>query len=254
MKQLLLALAIAFFIAFGTASDAHAGACARMGLDGVVVTHPADTLPADGGVLVAWEMARDGNGSGLGSGDPTAHADWRFRVKKKSLTPTVKTLAPGLSVYLAPRGVKKGKLQLVDGSGKKLGNFTVGAASKLALAAPKPTGATTISIPSYRSANITQVDATLDAAPPSSAYGVIVYDAQSGDVLTWDTVTGVTDKSIHLYTSPGRCGSQPAGMQAPYQGQAIQLAWVDHFGRIGPKSASVTVAQGQAPTATPDGP
>jgi len=87
----------------------------------------------------------------------------------------------------------------------------------------------------------TSVDAELDAAPPDDVYAVIVYDATSGTALSWRDIHGLGLTTVTLYASPGRCNTLPPNMQAPTQGESVQLAWVDRFGRLSPKSSAVTV-------------
>lgn len=248
MSRFLIALAAVTVLL--APANVDAGACARQGLDAAVLTHPDDAIPVGGGVLVGY--ARLG-GLGLGDDygtDPTKHADWRFVVKKKKLRPTLTQLAPGLAVYTSKKLTSGAKLTLADGHGQKLGAFKMARKTKkkAGFTAAAPSGK--IELSSYsspRSGTSWSAMVTFDAAIPADAVAVVVYDT-AGNALTWGNVKNATGRSVNVFSSPGRCAVNPPDMQAPSAQQHVQLAWVDEFGRLSPRSAElVVIDQGTTP-------
>jgi hypothetical protein len=220
-----------------------------MGLDAQIIANQADPIPAGGGILVGYTQ-----GQGFEGTDPSSHAEWKLKVKKKRVRVTLTTLAPGLTVYRA-RAKTKGKATLVDGHGKKLGTYAfTGKKQPFSVAAPGVQSLTTTTTTGSRGGPYTHSMITLDAKPPAGAYALIIYDGATA--LTWAFVEGVEQTAFNVYGSPGRCGAQPAGMTAPYAAQNIEAAWVDRFGRLSPRSAAiaVTTASTDASSGTTVGP
>jgi hypothetical protein len=230
------------------AREVHAGACARYGVAAELRSIPADPIPPDGGVLVAYGQPTDDQPV-VEDGDPSAHREWRFRarsVKGKKLRPTMVTIAPGLSVY---RTKQRGKVVLTNRKGKKLGVFTM-SRKKAPFDAPAPVLKSVVinRYSSSRGGTSVGAIATLDAVPPAGAYAIVVYDTASGTARSWGLTGDNTSAVLGVYSSPGRCSQNPPGMEAPSAGQSIEVAWVDSFGRISPHSNAVTVSEGSSGT------
>jgi hypothetical protein len=224
------------------APDVHAGACARYGIAAELRTLPAETIPPDGGVLVGYGQPTEDQPA-VEQADPSAHPEWRFRVKTskgKKVRPTLVTIAPGLSVY---RTKTRGKVVLTDGKGKKLGAFTI-SRKKAAFAATAPVlkKVEIMRYSSSRGGTSVGADATFDGKPPAGAYAVVVYDSASGNAMSWALTGDNSSSALGIYSSPGRCSSIPPGTEQPSAGQKLEVAWVDHFGRISPHSNVVTAA------------
>jgi hypothetical protein len=236
MKRLVLVLALLPGIAVG--DEIAAGDCAPVGLDASLLTHGGDVLPADGGVLVGWQRA--GDWQSTHEGDPADHPEWRFKVGKKSIKPKRTQLAPGLVRYDVPTKVKRTK----RGTKVKLAELPVFVARKKAkspkfrAAAPVVTAVATTTYRGRREER-TIVTAVLDAAPPDDAYGLIVYE--DGHAVSWVAVFGSAMSRFEIYESPGGCALNPPGMRAPLIGGEVTFAWVDSYGRLSPRSSSVTV-------------
>lgn len=227
--KLLIALLIAL------PAQAHAGACAQPVLAPQVLSDQADPMPTDGGVLVGWQQG--GDWQHPPEGDPSLIEGLVFRDGSRRLVKAhATTLAPGLTVYVPKKHRKKLSVRI---KGQKL-TFT---SSRTRFTAPAPVvkSVTWSQQQIQRYGTSTSVDAELDGAPPDDVYAVIVYDATSGTALSWRDIHGLGLTTVTLYTSPGRCGTVPPSMQAPTQGESVQLAWVDRFGRLSPKSSAVTV-------------
>lgn len=236
MKYTALAAAL-IMIAVG--SDAGAK-CAMQVLDDEVVTHAGDTIPAGGGVLVAWTTTHDGEYS---TEDPVVHRGWKFREKKKLVRAQMTMLAPGLAVYSPklPRN-KKHTVTLTGDKGKKLGTFTIAKqVRKSAGLAPDVTSVTRTESQGYRGTDV-ELTAHLGTALSTNAYGLIVYDAK-GTALSWRRVDDPTATDIVVYASPGHCGVEPPGMSAAAVGDQVTFAWVDKYGQLSATSAALAVTK-----------
>ena len=199
-----------------------------------VVTHSGDTVPAGGGVLVAWSTDHD-----YDSQDPgVVHPEWRFKEKKRKVKATITELAPGLAVYV-PR-VKKGRhtVTLWDGAGGKLGTYKFGGKGT-APAAPSVSKVARVESEGFRGGTEVTVTAEV-AAVPADVYGLIVYDAQ-GSALSWRRIDDPAATSFVVYDSPGHCGIEPEGMRPPDAGAQVTFAWVDKLGQVSAHSAAVAV-------------
>ena len=235
MKRAALLLAVAVL-----ATDAHAK-CAMQVLDHAVVTHPGDEIPAGGGVLDAWlQHSYDGTDRDR-TADPTVHATWKFREKKKLVLANAVTLAPGLTVYI-PK-VKRGKkhtVTLLDGTTTKK-TYTIAKKGRVLLPDAPPMTAAVRSEHQDRRSHSIKVEVTLGTAPPADAYGLIAYN---GDVaVSWQAVEDPAATTMFAYKSPGRCGVEPETMEAPSEGDSLTFAWVDKFGQLSPRSSAVTVTK-----------
>lgn len=219
--------------------------CAMAVLQHVVITHPGDEIPAGGGVLVGWQESRD-HDAGVRGGDPAMNKGWKFRIRKRNLAAKATQLAPGLVVYTPlklPKSRQTG-VQLIGAKGAKLGTYTFGARKKVPLMtdAPSVTKLTVTHTKDFRSAKTDGV-VELDAPPPEGAYGLVLYEstASGATAIAWNPIIDSTATTITVYDGPGRCGAEPDAMRAPAGGAVVELAWVDRFGRLSPRSKQVTV-------------
>lgn len=222
--------------------------CAMAVMQHVVVTHAADEIPAGGGVLIGWEQSREYE-AGARSGDPAMNKGWKFRVRKRNLAAKATQLAPGLVVY-TPLRLAKGRqagVQLIGAKGVKIGTFTFGSktskkATRAITDAPSPRSLKVIHSRDGRSMKTDGV-VELDTAPPKGAYGLILYEvtASGATAIAWNLVIDSAATTITVYDGPGRCGAEPDTARAPAGGAVVELAWVDRFGRVSPRSKQVTV-------------
>jgi hypothetical protein len=218
--------------------------CAMALLDHVVVAHAGDVIPAGGGVLVGWQESRDYDAGLSGSGDPAMNPGWKFRVRKRNLAARATQLAPGLVVY-TPVRLPKGRqigVQLIGAKGVRIGTFKFGKKTPGITEAPSPKTLTVTHRQNFRSTKTDGV-VELDAPPPKGAYGLVMYEvtASGAPAIAWGPVMDSAATTITVYDGPGRCGTEPDGMRAPAGGAVVELAWVDRFGRLSPRSAQVTV-------------
>ncbi len=239
------AIAVALAAALLLAPHGADAKCAMAVLEHVVITHGADEIPGGGGVLVGWQQSRDYD-AGARSGDPAMNKAWKFRLRKRNLAAKATQLAPGLVVYTPLKLPKKRQtgVQLIGAKGVKLGTFTFGARTKVPLLtdAPSPKKLTDTHTQSFRSIETDGV-VELDAPPPKGAYGLILYEvtASGATAIAWNQVIDSAATTITVYDGPGRCGTEPDSMRAPAGGAVVELAWVDKFGRLSPRSKQVTV-------------
>jgi hypothetical protein len=225
--------------ALGFGTDAGAK-CAMQVLDDEVVTHAGDTIPASGGVLVAWTTTHDGQ---YATEDPVVHRGWKFREKKKLVRAQMTMLAPGLAVYWPklPRN-KKHTVTLTGDKGKKLGTYTIAKqVRKSAGLAPDVTSVTRTESQGYRGTDI-EITAHLGTALSADAYGLILYDA-TGTALSWRRVDDATATDLVVYASPGHCGVEPPGMSPAAVGDQVTFAWVNRYGQLSATSAAIAVTK-----------
>jgi hypothetical protein len=225
------------------AGEPLAGAkCARIVLEPEVLTHAADVIPGGGGVLVGYRSSTDWEKASP-AGDPAFDPDWRFLVLKKRVKPKYEQLAPGLGVYRPGtiKGSKTVTVALRDGT-LKVGTFKARKkAKKLALAAPDVSALALTVDGGRRWGDEITATATLAAAPPAEAVGLIVYlgDTADAPAISWANVKGSTSTSVVMFRSRSHCGGNPPGMSAPRAADLVTFAWVDQFGRLSPRSAAV---------------
>lgn len=225
MKAALLVAAIALALPV----DAHAK-CAMPRLEPEVLTHAADAIPLGGGVLVGWRTSTDWD-KPMFDGDPAVNKAWRFALRRRAIATTVKPLAPGLAVY-TPRKRIGGKLTLA-----KVGTFTFSRRKgTFDAAAPAVKAVRTTSADRGRWRSVETV-VELDAAPPGGALGLVVYGAGQGPI-TWG-VADASSTTITVFDDDGRCEVHPPEMRAPVAGEKVEVAWVDRFGRLSPRSPAV---------------
>ena len=226
-----------------TPARARAGACAPAGLAAQALTHAADAVPADGGVLVGTQQVY--GGPVARDEDPTIHGDYRFVVGKRSVKVTPTPLAPGLSVAEPPDDVVSAPgdapVQLVTGKDTVVLSFHTAEARPFAVPAPQVRRVVTSRYTDDRSSSV-HATAALVGPAPADAVAVILYDARTNPPrpLSWQRVTqGALQAS--LYASGGRCQAVAPGTEPPHGGQPVAIAWVDGFGRRSPLSAPVEV-------------
>lgn len=233
MRTLVPLLALAALSVDVTA--AHAGACApRVPMAGPLSATPS--LSPDGAVIAAWSP----------TGERGLHdlAKWQLRLRGKRVKTTVTTLGPGL-IALTPSRRGRG-LALVDGRGKAVAPVTVDANRAAPLAAPT---ATALFARTYYSPRQAPRDAILaDLAVPADAVIALLYDASApatDPAISWTRVAPGVQAT--LYAAPGRCEEKPSGMRGVPVGGEVQLAWLDRFGRVSPRSAPIKVAPDPVP-------
>jgi hypothetical protein len=201
--------------------------CAVVGLM-PKVANDAAKLPDDGGIVVVAASIADGK---LAPGDVTKHADWRIRAGGTLVTPTIETLAPGLSVYRVTTG---DKLQLED-DGAVLGKATRSNDKRDRLAAPAIKKLVYDGhFGMHRSENVT---AALAGAPPATAIAIVIADA-SGKARSFGMLeAGKPVLPLLSYD----CVPLPNGTVVSKRGDRVKLFWVDDAGRLSAPSAVVTI-------------
>lgn len=217
MRLLLLAALVA-------QTHAAAASCAQVVMKGSVLTRRDTHVPADGGVLVGYGF---GEPDIPGAGPDPSELKFATKAKLERVQ-----LAPGLSVY---KFTDK-KLDL-----KKGGVFTHDGTAAAITVAPVPGKLTVKTEPSMRSMTTT-AKMTLAAAPAEAAVALIVYDDKGTTALLFAGLPDTHDKltELELYQSGGHCGSpQPPGQAGMANGGTYTFAFVDAFGRVGPKSKAV---------------
>lgn len=223
-----------------------AAKCARVMLVPQVLTHAGDTVPATGGVLVGYGETTDDLGDQYEGHDPARNDDWVLAVGKRKLRPRIEQLAPGLAVYRpgAVRGARLATLTLRDRKGKALASLSLAPRGASApLPAPAVTAVTSTSSKGFRGRLEQTVTAQLGGAIPAGAAALIAYEVDGATVtpLSWGRVAVGSTGAVVVYDTPGRCSGLPDGMTAPAPGDTVVFAWVDQFGGLSPRSASIKV-------------
>jgi len=243
----LAVVALAAALSFAPSAPVQAK-CAPTLLAPQLLTHPADTIPAGGGVLVGYIHSRDDDAAAARGADPAVNADWKMTVAKRRVAPRIEVLAPGLAVYRpgAIRGARPTALTLRDGKGKKLGAFSArGRAAAFALSAPTVTSATTVTttVDYGRYQGTKEIATVVVDAIPRGAVALIAYRTSGTTpvAIAWARVEASSKPAIEIYATPGRCGTEPDGLSAPTTGESIVVAWVDQFGQRTSMSAPVRV-------------
>jgi hypothetical protein len=212
-----------------------------------LLTHAADSIPADGGVLIGWTLSSDGDGASFQGHDPAMNPDWVFTTRKRKAKATLEQLAPGLAVYRATamRGNRVVAITLRGGKATigKFQSSTTSVASTMPAPKPKALALTTTLRDFGRyQADATIATLTLEAAIPPDAAAVIVYRVAgtAQTPITWARVApGPAGGTVVVYSSPGRCSYEPPGLAPPASGDNIAIAWVDAFGRRSPLSQTI---------------
>jgi hypothetical protein len=224
-------LALALIASLLSPAGPAAAKCAPQVLTHQVVSHAADVIPAGGGVLVGWDSVSYKDAPEL-DGDPAARAGWRFKSGKKRVATTMVKLAPGLALYRPtklPRSKVARRYLLIGDKGARLGTFKFGGKRGKALAAPEVASVTTHESDRGRGRAVTTT-VTLSSAPPADAYGLVVR-APGGEAFAWGPVVEAS-LEIRVFHDDGRCGRTPPDMRAAADGEALELLWVDRFGRL----------------------
>jgi hypothetical protein len=241
-------LSIVTVLAVALAAAPAQAKCARVLLVPQVLTHPGDPIPKNGGILVGWDETTDGSAERYEGHDPAVNPDWIVMTGPRRQRPKIEVLAPGLAVYRArPVAGGRGRSLVLREGGAKLGTWTATTktAAKLATAprARAITTTTTQSTGGRGPREITVTSLALDAPAPTSAAAVIAYRVVAGQAtpIAWARVAPGRPDPIELYSSPGRCSSEPDGLIAPQPGEQVALAWVDSVGNLSPRSAPIAV-------------
>jgi hypothetical protein len=230
------ALALLLLVAVPSVADAL---CAMPMQGSAKVETASTTLAADGGVLVRSTTNFDfSKGEEPGAAN-AINKGWRFSDGKTAHTPTLVTLAPGLVLYVPPKGVT-GELTLLDGKVERA-KVTIGTDTPALLAAPDAKSARMVKVP-VRWGHLLQVHATTKAAPPAGAIAVIVFVTKNRKQVarSWKLVDS-TKTDFIVGGTEGRCDPGTPGEVLSKAGDKIQLAWVDAHGRLSPLSKPVTI-------------
>jgi len=160
----------------------------------------------------------------------------RCRPRKTGAALTIETLAPGLSVY---RTKATGAFTIVDAKRKAVGTFTAGGKVALDLPAPAPSSLVMSHSEGFRGGERYEIDATF-AAIPAQAVALVLYKV-AGDKRVPQSFTLVDRerKALAVYADPGHCGWNPPGTMRPAATDAVELAWVDAYGRLSAPSAAL---------------
>jgi len=231
MRALLFALVIT------STTIASAGPCAIEPLAAHAMTVNGTVIPPGGGVLVALSgLISDWSQP---SQDLTKTA-WKFRDGGKDAAPTVTILAPGLAVYEPPAGTTDIKL---DDAKRTLVTIKRTATATPALAAPTVKAITHLHTMGGgpRAAIRDAVIVRITSKRPASAVAMILFAGKSPaswvSAFNFDNPTS----AVEIYHSPGRCETAIPGMVETKPGSRVAVAWVDAAGRVGVRSAELTV-------------
>lgn len=205
-------------------APARAGQCAPRILSPKIVTADSATIPKGGGLVVV--QSDDSSVTAIGP-----ISSWRFVDKKRRVAPTLRAIAPGLTV-LAPVGTR-----LDNAKRGKLRTFTLGKDAT----SPRP-APTVKSIEQLRSAQgyrvTTYVSVELDQ-PVTADQFLVAYDKEGKVARSFGTAKS-GDTHVVIYTA-GECTLLPDGTQVTQAGDSITLAWLDTTGQLSARSAAVAV-------------
>jgi hypothetical protein len=223
-------------VAFVPAVDAK---CAMTELTPHLLTPAGAKLPADGGILVGWEVAVDRDYS-HSKGD-TLKPAYKLTDGKAAVDGVADPLAPGVYVY-HPKKPGTGALVLVDGK-TEVGRFAQGSKDAADLPAPVARKGRLDTAKAFRG---TRHSFGVDVDQvPDHAIGVILYSdkhvAMSFSLVAHDKPGATT---VEPFQDPSRCSFNPSGMMAPAIGDAVTIAWVDPFGRPSKPSNPIKVERG----------
>lgn len=230
-----VALALLVVLAVPSVADAL---CAMPQQGSARLDTSATSLAADGGVLVRSTTNFDfSNGEEPGAAN-AINKSWRFSDGAKQYEPTLVTLAPGLVLYLPPKGVT-GALTLLDGKVERA-KVTIGTDKPALLAAPEATSARMVKVP-VRWGHLLQVHAVTKSTP-AGAVAVVVFVTKNKKPVarSWKLVDPSKTEFIVAGTE-GRCDPGTPGEVLSKAGDKIQLAWVDAHGRLSALSKPVTI-------------
>lgn len=236
---------------------ASAGACAMPRLHVRIAPPVAHAIPSDQGILV--ELGTDpqrsiGFGPGAYSGarhlEVTAHL---AREGQADIALRVEQLAPSIARLVPASTPAPGRWHVVSEGHDEEVTFGAQPATGEGLAAPQLVSVTRVrqSIPGPRgSDSYTSVTARIRGAISERAAGVVLFGVHNGRERAALTQSRASLASLHtrageltLFSSGGRCSASLPGQDPSVQG-TVRLAVYDYDGRIGPRSADVTLVVG----------
>jgi len=233
------------------ASEARAGACA-MPTGVVMVVTPATTpIPRGEGILV--QVGTDPTRSlGLARGifEATRGAEREIAARleregRPAIALRAEMLGPGLGRLVPERAPAAGVWRVVTSEGSVEVRFGAGPAQ------PGPGALELTSMersmqtwdgPGGRGGTSTSVTAHTRSGIRAPAIGVIVYAVAPGHEDPWlARPVASPEPAFAVYTSGGRCAFHLPGENPPAPGAQVRIATYDLWGRVGPRSAIVTV-------------
>ncbi|MCX5742774.1 MAG: hypothetical protein NT062_09785 [Proteobacteria bacterium] len=226
--------------------------CAMQELVAQLITPTTGKLPADGGILVGFAHATNGDDELT---DPLAKPTWKFTSGGKPVDVTRVALAPGLTVYRPRPGSPITSIRVADKKRviRELARDATATAAP-SVVAPRVTKLEITTRSSGRGPARTAT-ATVADPIPNDAVAVIVY-AERGTAakpapvaISFGTI-GVHNpkaRTVIPWADPSRCAFNPPGMEAPPTGAKVTLAWVDAYGRVSRSSAPIEVTELAAP-------
>lgn len=225
MRRAVLVVALALVVSVG--SPRVADAC-----DEFIVESKVFEKAARGGILVQFH-ASPTNGTAYEA--PLVNKRWKFKLaNKRAIAPKVKMIAPGLVVVTLPKGISAGVL--VDGE-KRVAELDAIDEDEPRLDEPE---VRSVVISGGKSS--TKVTVEITGSVPRTAVAIVLANA-SGDPMTF----GMIDPGKPLVAFETKaCSLLAPGTIEPRAGQRVKAFWVDHFGRVSPRSDLVKV-QKEAP-------
>ena len=159
---------------------------------------------------------------------PLVDKKWKFKLaNKRAIAPKVKMIAPGLVVLTLPKGVDAGVL--VDGE-KRIAELDAIDDSEPRLDEPRVRAIVQSS--SGGKSPTTKVTVEIIGQAQRSAVAIVLAD-EDGDPMTF----GMIDPGKPLVAFEMKeCTLLPDGTVEPKPGQRVKAFWVDHFGRVSPRS------------------
>lgn len=224
------ALAVVAMVAMIRAPRAYA-LCARP-MERSEVLNDNATTPADGGLVVA---------TSFGIADQATAPltpKWTFKVGATDTKPVLKTLAPGLVVFILPPGATAAELN--DGAATR-GHVSRATTKAAPVAAPKVKAIKHTMVTAMRgNTNITTV--TIIDGVPDDVIAMVVLDAKTGTARSFGTASPGSP-TVNVYVQ-GRCSALPNNTTITKAGDRVVLRWVDKLGRLSPATKAIKVAKG----------
>jgi len=202
--------------------------CARVGLTPKVLTPENAAISIGGGIVVGTVGLSDGK---LDKGDTAVHPGWRF--KGQSVTPVIKSIAPGLAIYQTVEEV-----ELVDRLGTPLVKVKHANAKARTLPAPivkaaKHSGKRG----GYHTPE--RVTVELDKPLPAEVVAVVLLDAKTATPKSWWLVDA-SSRTIYGFVQLD-CTPLPNGTVVSAVGDSIKVMYVDATGQVSAPSAAITI-------------
>lgn len=189
---------------------------------------------ARGGILVQFH-ASPTNGTAYEA--PLVNKRWKFKLaNKRAIAPKVRMIAPGLVVVTLPKGIPAGVL--VDGE-RRVAELDAIDEDEPRLDEPEVRA-----VVASTTGKASKITVEIVGSVPRTAVAIVLANA-SGDPMTF----GMIDPGKPLVAFETKeCSMLAPGTIEPRVGQRVKAFWVDHFGRVSPRSDSVKIVKEAPPS------